>query len=163
MSRIYAVTADNAVQRIEAVTEAIEGGFASDEEFAQLVADWPLRRLAEVWNNLPDVRPVSRFENRQVGVQRIWRALQGEQPRAGRSTRQRNARGTKTEVVLRMLRQPEGATLKALMKATHWQAHSVRGFLSRKVAGKLGLPLQSTKRDGQRVYVLPPETTSICH
>ena len=48
---------------------------------------------------------------------------------------------------------------KRSMKATQWQAHSVRGFLSRKVAGSLGLPLQSTKRDGQRVYALPPDTT----
>jgi Protein of unknown function (DUF3489) len=160
MSRIYAVTEDNAVQLVEAAREPVEGAFASAEEFAQLVSDWPLRRLVEVWNKLPGVRPLSRFENRNIAVQRIWRALHAEQQpgRPLRPARQRRPRETKTQLVLRMLRQPEGVTLKVLMKATQWQAHSVRGFLSRKVAGSLGLPLQSTKRDGQRVYSLPPDT-----
>jgi hypothetical protein len=162
MSKTYRITADNVVQLVEAGHEQVEGAaFATADEFTQLVADWPLRRLVEVWNNLPGVRPLSRFENRGIGVQRIWRALHREQQpaRVPGPVRQRKPR-TKTQVVLSMLRQPEGASLKALMKATQWQAHSVRGFLSRKVAGSLGLPLQSTKRDGQRVYALPPNTTS---
>ena len=165
MSRTYGITADNVVHLVEAGYEQVEGAFATADEFAELVADWPLRRLVEVWNKLPGVRPLSRFENRGVAVQRIWRALHREhQPApALRAARQRRARRTKTQVVLQLLCQPEGATLPALMKATHWQAHSVRGFLSRKVAGSLGLPLQSTKRDGQRVYSLPSETALTGH
>ena len=47
----------------------------------------------------------------------------------------------------------EGATLTEITKATGWQPHSVRGFLSGQVAKKLCLALVSTKReDGQRVY-----------
>ena len=71
--------------------------------------------------------------------------------RKRRSSRRMN----KTEVVLRMLRQPEGATLKALMRATKWQAHSVRGFLSAQVSKRLGLEIRSFRRDGERVYALP--------
>ena len=162
MSSVYIVTEDNALRLVEAQGEPV-GHVFSSEEFAQLVADWPLRSLVEIWNKLPGVRPLSRFENREVAVQRIWRALHTEQQQARvvRASRQRRLRASKTEIVLSMLRQPEGSTLKALMKATHWQAHSVRGFLSRKVAGSLGLPLQSTKRDGQRVYAIPPEPPSI--
>ena len=53
-----------------------------------------------------------------------------------------------------MLREPNGATLHELMAATAWQAHSVRGFLSRKVSRDLGLPVRSFRRDGERVYAL---------
>lgn len=38
--------------------------------------------------------------------------------------------GSKTEAILGMLRQKGSATLGEIMKATGWQAHSVRGFIS---------------------------------
>jgi hypothetical protein len=39
------------------------------------------------------------------------------------------------------------------MKATGWQAHSVRGFLSGTVGKKLGLTIASTKtEEGERTY-----------
>jgi len=103
------------------------------------------------------VRALARFENRKIALRRLWRAVTdaSQQPASKTAPRRRQrARPSKTDIVLQMLRRPEGATLKALMKATQWQAHSVRGFLSREVAKGLGLPLASTKRDGQRVYAL---------
>jgi len=61
--------------------------------------------------------------------------------------------GTKTAKVLAMLRQTKGATLKELVKATGWQAHSVRGFLSGTLGKKMGLALESSKgEDGERFY-----------
>src|SRR5579859_3622181 len=61
--------------------------------------------------------------------------------------------GSKAAKVLDLLKRADGATLKDLMKATGWQAHSVRGFLSGTVGKKLGLKVASTKtEDGERTY-----------
>jgi len=61
--------------------------------------------------------------------------------------------GTKTAKVLGLLGRCGGASLKELMKATGWQAHSVRGFLSGAVGKKMGLAVASSKaEDAERRY-----------
>ena len=63
--------------------------------------------------------------------------------------------GSKKSIVLDLLRRPKGATLAELATATGWQNHSVRGFLSGALGKKMGLQIDSTKReDGQRTYQL---------
>jgi hypothetical protein len=65
-------------------------------------------------------------------------------------------RGSKTAKILTLLKRPSGASLRQLQKATDWQAHSVRGFLSGAVKKKMGLRVISTKlADGTRTYRMP--------
>jgi hypothetical protein len=65
------------------------------------------------------------------------------------------ARHTKAAKVIDLLKRPGGVTLKGLMKATGWQAHSVRGFLSGTLRKKLRTPVESFKSDaGERAYRL---------
>ena len=60
--------------------------------------------------------------------------------------------GSKQSRVIAMLQLPTGTTIPAMMKATGWQQHSVRGFLAGVVRKRLKLKLGSKKIDGQRVY-----------
>lgn len=61
--------------------------------------------------------------------------------------------GSKKAEVLALMRRKGGATLKEIMKATGWQAHSVRGFVSGALGKKMGLTVESAKgKDGERTY-----------
>jgi len=63
--------------------------------------------------------------------------------------------GSKTATVVALLERKGGATLAEVMKATGWQAHSVRGFVSGTLGKKMGRMVESTKReDGERLYQL---------
>jgi hypothetical protein len=64
-----------------------------------------------------------------------------------------NARpDSKTAKILDLMKRPGGATLQELLKATSWQPHSIRGFLSL-LGKKKGVAVESTKSpDGERTY-----------
>ena len=61
--------------------------------------------------------------------------------------------GSKTEQVVTLLKRKNGATLDELVKLTGWKANSVYGYLSGTIGKKMGLKVQSSKReDGKRLY-----------
>jgi len=75
--------------------------------------------------------------------------------KAPRSARNDVREGSKTATILDMLKRPGGVTAKELLKATNWQPHSLRGFLSGTVGKKMGLTVTSTKgEDGERRYTV---------
>ena len=63
-----------------------------------------------------------------------------------------DGKNSKQSRVVEMLHSPTGTTIAAVMQATGWQQHSVRGFFAGVVQKKLRLKLKSEKIDGNRVY-----------
>lgn len=60
---------------------------------------------------------------------------------------------SKKNIVLDLLRRPKGTTMAEIAKATDWQNHSIRGFISGNLTKKMGLTVESTKNEaGERTY-----------
>jgi len=66
---------------------------------------------------------------------------------ASRRARPAGRDNNKTAKVIKLMQQPERATLRAIMRATGWLPHSVRGFISGQLKKKLDLKVRSSKRD----------------
>jgi Protein of unknown function (DUF3489) len=173
MATIFTINSNDEILTSTATPSTVIEGrrFTGPEELAELMADWPMARLVNAWNRLPGVSPVQRFTDRKTGIVRIWKAAQelhaevpaqvrsrglsaGQERRPSAARTNRARKPTKTETVLQLLREPQGATIKALMQVTGWQAHSVRGFLSACVRKKMGLPVRSSLRESERVYTI---------
>jgi Protein of unknown function (DUF3489) len=75
-------------------------------------------------------------------------------PKAGRAEKAATLRpDSKGAKVLELIGRPKGAVVIELVKATGWQAHSIRGFISGTLGTKMGLTVTSAKReDGERAY-----------
>lgn len=65
------------------------------------------------------------------------------------------ARVTKLDTILKMLRAKRGAHIQALVEATGWQAHSVRGAIAGQIKRKLGLTVVTERVDGRTIYRIP--------
>ena len=59
----------------KAARETDAGVFATEEQFADLIGP-DNKRLIEIWNSLPGVKPVTKFTSRKTATERIWKAIQ---------------------------------------------------------------------------------------
>jgi len=179
----FAITTDNNITAFTAAEQVPEGQqrFATEKELAKVSAEWPISRFPEVWNGFAGVvpfdslKPVKKFTDRKTAVARIWKAIQAltpapapqaapAAPKKAKAAKQAKPKddatgangvreGSKKAIVLELIRRPDGASLKEIMNATDWLAHSVRGFISGSLGKKMGLNVESFKRaDGERAY-----------
>ena len=160
---LFHLTTDDHIRIINepgpAETGTAGSTFASEQDFHELAKEWPMKRLVEIWNRLPGVEAVTRFTDRKTAIARIWRALQPQteahRPSARHTSKAQDQpvfrEGSKAAQVLTLLCRPEGATLNEIRNQTGWQAHTVRGFISRSLS-KQSRKVRSFERDGERVY-----------
>jgi len=66
----------------------------------------------------------------------------------------------KIAILLGLLQQPGGTTVEAMMAATGWQAHSVRGAVSGSIKKALRTAVTSEKIDGVRTYRIDLEAAA---
>jgi hypothetical protein len=144
--------------------------FKTKAALAEWANDQTMAEIAANYNGLPDVKPVKKFESRDVAVSRIWAVLSPDKPKVARkpkaarekatsgrkpgktATKKAASRGaTVRDEVVKLLSRAGGVSLAEMMKAFKWQAHSVRGFIS-VLASKHGFKVESSKVDGMRIY-----------
>jgi hypothetical protein len=106
------------------------------------------KRLLALWNALPGVDKRRKVGNRAALINQLWSAIE----RLPDPERADPKRSSKQDVVIAMLRQPEGATVDEVASVTGWQRHTVRGVFSGTLKKKLGLILDSVKEKRGRVY-----------
>ena len=131
-----------------------------------------------------DLKPIKKFTSRKAAVVRIWKAVarlspdraqqgqtaapaKGKAKKSPANAKRRDAKrpgakggareGSKKAEVLELMRRKQGVTLEAIMKATGWQAHTIRGFVSGTLVKKLGLKVESFRsEDKERTYRVKP-------
>jgi hypothetical protein len=155
--------------------------FKTKSALAECANDQTMAEIATYHNGLPGVKPVKKFESRDVAVTRIWAVVDGQGPATGANTaadkpkvarkpkvsRKSATSGRKPgktaakkaasaglkvrDEAVKLLSRAGGATLPEMMKAFKWQAHSVRGFMSI-LASKHGFKVDSSSVEGVRTY-----------
>ena len=146
--RIYIIGNDGITLSRETPAALDEGevAVASNEELH--AAPLSGKRLLALWNALPGVAKRKKVD-RAALIDQLWLAIEALPD----PERQSDAkRPSKQDVVIAMLRQPEGATVDEVASVTGWQRHTVRGVFSGTLKKKLRLTVASAKEERGRVY-----------
>ena len=161
---VYIITGDKVAACKSAPAELPQGRLlvrtADDVE----KSDLPNQRLVAIWNALPGAAKVAKFKDRKTAVRRLWAAFpklaspaDPAVPKAKTKVPSRASKklvsnvgraNSKQAKVIALLKRPGGATLDALVKATGWQRHTVRGAIAGALKKRLKLKVIATKSEG---------------
>lgn len=107
----------------------------------------------------------TRSKAKRVGTKTTTPVASKVLPAASSTALPRKAPDTRADSkqarVLALLRSTDGCTIEAIMKATGWKPHSVRGFFAGVVRKKLKLDLESDRIDDVRRYRIKPLTSGV--
>jgi len=151
-----------------AVTKTLEGLCKKG-----LLKERPAARNSESWRETEDGRRMMLFiteaglsaidggpgtetekksaAKKRQPTKRRGRAAQkpaGSKSKGEKSPQTTVRQGTKQSLLIDLLKRKNGASIGEIVKATGWQAHSVRGAISGALKKKLGLTVTSERRDG---------------
>lgn len=166
---VYIITGDQVAARNSAPAELAESSLLvrSLEDLEK--SDLPNARLVAIWNAVPGATKIAKFKDRKTAVRRLWAAFgklaspaDTAAPKAKTKAPSRTPKesviassraNSKQAKVIALLKRPGGATLDALVKATGWQRHTVRGAIAGALKTRLKLKVVATKsEDGVRTY-----------
>jgi hypothetical protein len=153
LMRIYIIGNDGIRLCRERPTAVGEGEIAIASIAELHAAPLSGKQLLALWNALPGVAKRRRVGDRDALIDQMWSAIERLPDPERRADPKRPS---KQDVVIAMLRQPEGATVNEVASVTGWQRHTVRGVFSGTLKKKLGLPLASAQEERGRVYRIEP-------
>ena len=142
--RTYIIGTDGIALCRKAPAKVSDGEIAVASKEELQTAPLNGKRLLALWNALPDVEKRRKIGDREALIDQLWSAIErlpDPEPRADPK------RPSKQDVVIAMLRQPEGATVDEVASVTGWQHHTVRGVFSGTLKKKLGLTRLRPKRN----------------
>ena len=147
--RIYIIGNDGIALCRKASAKVSEGEIVVTSKEELQAAPLNGKRLLALWNALPGVDKRRKDGDRAALLDQLWSAIEAlpdPEPRPDPKP------PSKQDVVIAMLRQPEGATVDEVASVTGWQRHTVRGVFSGPLKKTLGRPLASAKEERGRVY-----------
>src|SRR3954468_7706299 len=96
---------------------AEKGVLTTKDEWEAIAGAWPLKRLVEIWNALPGVRPVEKFTSRQIALERIWLIVESPEQARGKA----QGKGGQAKVRFREgSKQPRCMPCSAARKEPRW-------------------------------------------
>src|ERR1700731_1504260 len=151
--RVYIIANDGITlcRKAPAAVNDGEIAVASNEELH--AAPCSAKRLLALWNALPGVEKRKKVGDRDALIDQLWSAIEALPDPEPKPPNPKPP--SKQDVVIAMLRLPEGATVDEVASVTGWQGHTVPGVFSGTLKKKLGVPLASPKEARGRVYRIP--------
>ena len=130
--RVYIIGNDGITLCRKAPATVNDGEVAVASNADLHAAPLSAKRLLALWNALPGVPKRRKVGDRNALIDQLWSAIERlpdpePQPDPKRPSKQ--------DVVIAMLRQPEGTTVDEVASVTGWQRHTVRGVFSGSLRG----------------------------